>query len=375
MVRSILSFVAFSALCILPQSVFSAPAPEYAGGLPTWGGSWSDSYQYCSPDNVQVRHDFDSLSIYDRKAYTDAIKCMMSLPSRLDPVKYPGAKNRYLDYATVHINRTLEVHLDGFFFTWHRMFVHLFEQDLKYTCGFNGTQPYWNWPATAANLTGSAIFDGSAYSMSGDGDFNDTGPVVLGPTLSLPHGGGGGCVNNGPFAGINYTMNTIPVTVITAGGPLPNTSFDYNPKCLTRDLNSFVAQTWANSTDYDQAIAAPDIDTFSVLMNGSPQTGNLGLHSGAHFTMGEPASNLFSSVQDPIWFPLHTFLDKMYVTWQQQHPDKFWTLSGTQSALNIPPSANVTLGTYEPDWSIFYPTVQVADLMNITSGPFCYRYG
>lgn len=143
---------------------------------------------------------------YDRKAYTDAVKCLMEQPSQLNSALYLGAINRIFDYSAIHINRTKTVHLNGFFFTWHRMFVWLYEQDLKNLCGCNGTQPYWNWHATAANLAGSAVFDGSNFSMSGNGIYNNTGPIQLSPTFSLSHGTGGSCIHDGPFAYMNYTM-------------------------------------------------------------------------------------------------------------------------------------------------------------------------
>lgn len=369
MVRSIL-YLAAVVLFAITASVHAIPA-----AVPNRGdhGRYR-GFKRCTPQTEVVRYDFQKLPPEDRKAYTDAVKCMMAQPSQLDPELYPGARNRYLDYATVHLNRTLNVHLDGFFFTWHRMFVWLFEQDLRRTCSYKGTQPYWSWPSTADNLRGSIIFNGDEYSMSGDGEYIDTGPIVLAPTLQFPKGTGGGCVTNGPFAGLQYTMNIIPTSVLLRGGPLPPNAFDYNPQCLTRDLNTYVAQRWTNYTAQAQLLAAPNLATFESLINGSPARGELGLHSGAHFTMGNPAANLFASVQDPIWFPLHAYLDNLYTTWQNSHPDIALSLTGTGTALNTPPSPNVTLDSYEPDWNYFFPTVQVRELMSTTAGPFCYRY-
>lgn len=36
-----------------------------------------------------------SLTEAERKCYTDAVLCLQNLPSLLDPVEVPGAKNRY----------------------------------------------------------------------------------------------------------------------------------------------------------------------------------------------------------------------------------------------------------------------------------------
>ena len=254
------------------------------------------------------------------------------------------------------------------------MFIHLYEQDLQDLCGYDGMQPYWNWAATADNLQESSVFDGSDYSMSGDGLYNDTGPVVLSPNFTLPHGSGGGCVNSGPFGGMKVTMDSIPVSVIAEGTGLPHTAFDYNPTCLRRDLNPQVAKTYANSDQYTQALAAPDAYSFDRLLNGEIGSQTLGLHSGAHFTMGGQASQIFASPQDPIWFLLHAELDRLYTRWQDRHPDVAHSTYGTETALNLPPSQNVTLQSCEPDWAYLAESVQVMELMDVTSGPFCYTY-
>ena len=311
----------------------------------------------------------------ERKAYTDAIKCIASKPSQLDQTLYPAATNRYMDYAVTHVNRTRQAHLDGFFLTWHRYYLHLFEQDLQNSCGYTGAFPYWNWPATADNLKGSAVFDGSEYSMSGDGTYTNDAPIVLGAALQIPHGSGGGCVTSGPFAGWQTTMQTIPITGIIQGLPLPPTAFQLNQSCLTRDLNSYVAQKWCNFTALYECLEAPDPATFDTLINGALGGGNLGLHSGAHFTLGAPASSIYVSVMDPIWWPLHTFLDNLYTSWQIRHPEIANVTYGTETSNNVPPSANVTLDTIEPDWGYFQmDPIAAGELISTTSGPFCYKY-
>lgn len=49
----------------------------------------------------------------ERKAYTDAVLCLMTKPSRLariDPAIAPGAKTLYDDYVAVHMNNTFSIH-------------------------------------------------------------------------------------------------------------------------------------------------------------------------------------------------------------------------------------------------------------------------
>lgn len=369
-----LAALALSALPALIETA-PAPAPIPAPWSPPFGNGFPGKYQPCTEERVKIRKDFDSMAPEERMAFTDAINCMMTKPSQLDQTVYPAATNRYMDYAVTHVNLTQQVHLSGFFLTWHRYYLHLFEQDLAAQCGYTGSFPYWNWPATADNLHGSAVFDGSEYSMSGDGDYVDNGPVVLSPSLQLPHGSGGGCVNSGPFAGLQTTMAPIGIDILIAGLPLPDTAFDLNVTCLTRDLNTYAAQRYCNYTALYQALETDDLNEFDHLINGIIGGGELGLHSGAHFIVGAPASSIFVSVQDPIWWALHAMLDNLYTSWQIRHPDLATAVYGTETANNAPPSPNVTLDTPESGWGYFDPNrYPVKDLTSTTSGPFCYKY-
>ena len=362
MVRFSVALLIFSSLL---SSVAAVSIRRNGGG----GGG-----NKCTENNMEVRKDWSSLDCETRKAYTKAVKCVMSQPSNLDRSVYPGATNKFQDYAAIHIERSLNIHISGFFLTWHRLYVQIWYDDLRKTCGYKGPMPYWNWPATAGNLQGSPVFDGTECSMSGDGLFNDTGPIVLGPNVTLPHGSGGGCVTTGPFANYQTTFAPVDIQIALSGGPIPRSVFDYNPACLTRDLNSYIAQTFDNQGAVDAGIATPDVASFQRALDGNPAVGNLGLHTGAHFTVGGMAANVFSSPQDPIWYLLHAYMDKIYVDWQNAHPDVAFTVSGTQTFQNTPPSPNVTVDTPEPDWGYFYPSVPVGTLLDSQGGPFCYRY-
>ena len=369
------------ALTIIPAPIAAAPTPEpwRASHLPvvdTWlNDRFPGKFEPCTQETIRIRKDFNIMAPEERKAYTDAINCIASKPSQLDQSLYPAATNRYMDYAVTHVNRTRQVHLSGFFLTWHRYYLHLFEEDLRNECGYTGAFPYWNWPATANDLKGSAIFDGSEYSMSGDGEYINNGPVVLSPTLTLPHGSGGGCVDSGPFAGWQSTMNDIPVSYLVQGLPIPDTAFQLNQTCLTRDLNTYAAQTWCNENALEATLQTSSPADFDAQINGVVGGGTLGLHSGAHFTVGAPGSSIFVSIQDPIWWPLHAFLDNVYTSWQTRHPDLANATYGTETAVNLPPSANVTLDTIEPDWGYFgQDPITIGELISTTSGPFCYQY-
>jgi tyrosinase len=353
------SLVGLSISAPLSQTKRSADCPE-----------WNQ----CTADNLQQRVDFNSMPEWERKAFTDSMKCLMNQPSQLDQSQYPAAINKYFDYAVVHVGKTQQVHLSGFFLTWHRMFLHLMEQDLRNTCGYTGRWPYWNFAATAGAIESSPILNGDDYSMSGNGEFVDTGPIQLGPSLSIPHGTGGGCVTTGPFANLITTLGFIdPVTLQT--GTLPDNAYALNQSCLRRDLNDYVATTYTNYAQVQAAVHAVDAEAFELALNGIIGSSSLGVHSGAHFEVGGQMNSIHVSAQDPIWYPLHTFIDLLYDSWQRNNPAVFDDLYGTGTALNTPPTDNVTLDTIEPDWNYFEPRpIPVRDLLSTTSGPFCYEY-
>lgn len=140
------------------------------------------------------------MSAKERKAYSSAVKCMYTSPSKSDPTLVPGARSRYDDFVGQHINQTRTIHGTGNFLSWHRYFVHSFENALREECGYTGFQPYWNWFSYQDDLSKSPVFDGSATSMGGDGYYvKHNGSTGGGGRIYLPSGNGRGCIKSGPF--------------------------------------------------------------------------------------------------------------------------------------------------------------------------------
>lgn len=318
----------------------------------------------------------------ERQAYTTAIRCIMDLPSELDQSIYPAATSRYFDYAVIHVLRSQQIHNSGFFLTWHRYYLSLFERDLRDLCSYSGRFPYWNFAATSnlSTLTSAPIFDGSSASLSGDGlPTNLSTPITLGPNFTLPHGTGGGCVTTGPFANLTVPLKFIPASYLLKG-TLPSDAFAYNPNCLTRDLNPSIASTYTSPSTITSAVAAPDASSFELALNAIIGGGSLGIHSGAHFQVGGATGQMSSihvSVQDPVWFAMHAFVDLVFDSWQKAHPDLSADeqVSGTETAGDVPSSEEVTGDSVLPDWGYLGEGEwRVRDLLSTTEGPFCYVY-
>jgi tyrosinase len=235
-----------------------------------------------------------SLSGEERIAYTNAVLCLQKGAAKSPASFAAGAKTRYDDWVASHINQTLTIHYTGTFLAWHRYFTWHYEQALRNECGYNGTQPYWDWSITAKTGTeGSPIWDGSATSLSGNGaPIANKGEIVLGgipgvPPIILPAGSGGGCITSGPFKDMKVNLGPAALPVpgnITVAQKDPTA---YNPRCLKRDLTNYVNQRFANvSSILDLVYKHLEIEDFQMTMQGYPGSGELGVHGGGHYTMG-----------------------------------------------------------------------------------------
>ncbi|KAK2038065.1 Di-copper centre-containing protein [Colletotrichum somersetense] len=333
----------------------------------------------CNIFNARYRRDWASFSTTERKDYISAVQCMLTSPSKSDPAFAPGARNRYDDFVAVHINQTVQIHGTGNFLTWHRYFVHSYEEALRNECGYKGAQPYWNWMKNQDDLTKSPVFDGSETSLSGNGAYvQHNGSLGGAGAIFLPSGKGGGCVTSGPFS--NMTVNLGPVNPGMDGMKAsPNGRLAYNPRCLRRDLNSYVATNWftnQNLLNITLGPASHSIGLFQNELQGRFSDKFLGMHAAGHFSVNGDASDLFSSVVDPSFFLHHAMVDRVYWVWQALHlVDGIASdLAGTITLNNNPPSRNA-LKTDMLNMGVNAASATIGDVLNTLGGsPLCYLY-
>ncbi|KAI1654376.1 Di-copper centre-containing protein [Daldinia decipiens] len=337
--------------------------------------------EICTRDNLTVRRPWGSLSKNERKAYTDAVLCLQSLPARTPASVAPGAKSRYDDFVATHITQALHIHYTGIFLAWHRWLVYNYEQALKNECGYKGSQPYWNWALYASDPASSPIFDGSAYSMSGNGKYVPNKGIItltLGdfPPIYLPAGTGGGCVTSGPFK--KMQVNLGPVTLpLNNGSVLTGTGLEYNPRCLKRDISARVNSAYANATSVISLILKnKNIGDFQMVMQGIPGSGSIGVHGGGHYTMGgDPADDIFVSPGEPVFYLHHGMIDLVWWIWQAlDYKNRRDAISGTGTFLNSPPSPNTTLDDIIDLGYAGGGPITMRELMSVHDGPFCYTY-
>ncbi|KAF9895139.1 hypothetical protein FE257_000041 [Aspergillus nanangensis] len=340
--------------------------------------SHPDPASTCTPLTAAVRREWGSLSKGERKEYIDAVLCLASKPSKSDPSFAPGARNRFDDFVAIHINQTFFIHATGNFLTWHRYFTWAYEQALRNECGYTGYQPYWAWNKYADDPLDSPIFDGSPYSMSGDGSFIPHNGTEAAPGIVLAPGNGGGCVDSGPFK--DWTVNLGPLfpTLKVPGIVAQNgTGLEYNPRCLRRDINKDAAKWTTTDHVLDLIVNQTTITTFQNTMQGDFPNGFLGVHSGGHYTVGgDPGGDFFVSPGDPAFYLHHAAIDRAFWTWQNQDPSsRTYVVDGPTVLPGIvenPP--NATLDDLVDMTSVLAAPVSIRDLLDTTGGPFCYVY-
>lgn len=334
-------------------------------------------HQACERNGTVVRKEWGEMAVAERINYTDAVKCLTRKPPRLPTKDYPGVRSRFDDFVATHINQTLKVHYSGLFLPWHRRFLHLWEQALREECNYKGHQPYWNWPLWADDLKNSPLFDCSSSSLSGDGEYNPDEQPLSGGNITIPRGSGGGCVPKGcgPFADFEVHLGPFSRNIVSLT-ELPEPKFDYNPRCLNRSLNHFVATRYTNTTIINNLLATTNITQFQTAMDHWPARpdGVFGLHGGGHFSLGAAMQDLFASPQDPAFMLHHSMIDRLWAQWQAgDEKTRRYALNGTTTILNPPWGKQVTLDTVM-EFGVLDRPRKIREVMSPTSGGLCYTY-
>ncbi|TPX07819.1 uncharacterized protein E0L32_010506 [Thyridium curvatum] len=334
----------------------------------------------CTPDKLVTRREYGTLSRQEKLDYINAVKCLQSLPARTPANVSSGAKSRFDDFVVTHIQQTMTIHYTGNFMPWHRWFVWSYENALREECNYTGYQPYWDWARYAEAPQDSPLFDGSDTSLGGNGDYiPHKGPVISPPPgvgggdIQLPAGVGGSFVTTGAFA--NMTVNLGPVGGLLGVEPGPDGGLGYNPRRLKRDLGGAMNMRYANWTTMN----TPDFDAYRHVSEGVPYTAEIGPHGGIHYTIGgDPGGDLFTSPADPAFWVHHGQMDRMWTYWQALDPAtrKAEIKAGNYGHItwaNDPPSRETSLSDVI-DMGYAAPSITIGEVMDTTSGPFCYFY-
>ncbi|KAF2653232.1 Di-copper centre-containing protein [Lophiostoma macrostomum CBS 122681] len=322
----------------------------------------------CTKDKLQVRREWGDITAADKKAYIAAVLCITQKPSKLSATTYPGAKTRYDDFVAIHIKNTLSIHGTGNFLSWHRYFTFAYEQALRNECGYNGTQPYWDWGRWASSPETSPIFDGSDTSMSGQGIKTTHSSNGL-----KPAGNGGGCIEKGPFK--NMTVNLGPLATMPDTTPPKNPradGFGYNPRCIKRDLSNYLTNRDCTTAKIAQLITGyTNIGTFQTQM----QSGT-GVHPAGHFTIsGDPGSDFYVSPGDPAFWLHHSMIDRTWAIWQSQDlANRLAVIAGGTSMMGGGKQQSLDDVVDLEVLNVGGKSWKIRDLVSTVDGPLCYVY-
>ncbi|KAL8285577.1 hypothetical protein RB597_002584 [Gaeumannomyces tritici] len=330
----------------------------------------------CKPA-PSIRREWRSLSQPERKAYLDAVVCLQNAPPKLQHL-FPGSKSRFDDFHATHIS-ALDIHWNGPFLPWHRWFITLYEHELRQTCGYKGSQPYWNWSLDSnseADVLKSPIWD-AEFGFGGNGDFvpDDVAATFPNVPFVVPGRTGGGCVKDGPFAQRNVSMGLGASTAFT-------------PHCLRRDISPWLVSHSSNQGVVDRVLDQPDYMKFNIGLQGGLMPDDITLHGGGHIGVGGNTgdiANVNSSPGDPIFYLHHTNLDRIWAEWQARDwparksdfsgPRKEWAkpfnlVPGMPEVISEPATLEDLL-TY----SELSGAVKINDVMDIhCKGVLCVEY-
>ncbi|KAK3995262.1 putative tyrosinase [Cladorrhinum sp. PSN332] len=277
------------------------------------------------------RKEFRNLTSTEKFDFLSAVQCLMDSPSILSST-YPASQSRYDDFLAVHQAVTPYVHWVGQFLPWHRGFLQEFEDALRDECDWTGGLPYWNTLLDFPNITASPVFTGD-LSFGGNG---------VGPVIPSGTSGDGNCVIDGFFANMSVHF---------AQGAAPAVATD---RCLLRYFRPDWAAYWFNPGKLAIVMAQPTYETFAPTLEGDMVLPlpfeTLGIHSGGHAALGGDMMDMFTSNADPIFYPFHANLDRIWANWQAANVTARQYAVGNPIAPRgdiqmwpSPPAGNVTL--------------------------------
>ncbi|KAH9438325.1 hypothetical protein MCOR02_001961 [Pyricularia oryzae] len=317
-----------------------------------------------------VRKEWRNLSNPQKEKYIKAVQCLMEKPSTAGMA---AVRNRYEDFVATHIVQTEAVHFTGIFYPFHRLLLLEYEKAL-WECGWDRRlgQPFWDWTLDTesdAKFLSSPVFD-KKLGFGGNGAFipgNLSHPElpghVGGPPFDLPDRSGGGCLEDGPFAGLKTQL-----------GPLNDTEVKAE-RCIRRDFSPRSLARFGSRAQVDAAMQIGDYGTFERVTDS--QT----FHPAGHWATGGlygTMTDTYASPGDPVFYLHHSNVDRAWWSWQQRDLGKRQReMDGPLFMFDYANAlgGNATLDT--PVWvGLAGQRVEfkAGELLHLQKGPLCYMY-
>lgn len=317
----------------------------------------------CTPETTVVRKDWNAMTDAEKRALLSGMRCLQSLPSIHPAGLIPAAESLFDDFVAVHISVTPLTHKTAIFLAWHRHFIWLMEQALHAHCHYPRLLgiPYWNW--AAANYSLDTLFGAADPGFGGaiGGDAADGPPPP------------DACVTDGPFA--NLTVRFGPLDLGGAEGRAAVATWKLpRPQCLARAVNRQFAARYLAPDLLQRAFDAPDVDALQEAVAGPRSTP--ALHGWGHFTVGGQMADSFCASADPVFYLLHSMVDRLWTLWQAKDEAKrrwAYCCEDTKRLFFDEPARKATPDT-PLEFGVLGGQVAMRETMDPTGGRYCYRY-
>ncbi|KAI1385607.1 Di-copper centre-containing protein [Hypoxylon trugodes] len=283
----------------------------------------------CDRNNPAVRYEWRNYAADDKKAFVNAIKCLMGKPSTGG---FQGSQSRYEDIVSVHQQLTPTIHQRAVFLPWHRYYVSVFESVMREECGFDRAFPWWDETLDSGKYAQSELFT-DAY---------------FGPLPGKTSDGQGTCITSGTFGGL--TLHIGP-----GSGFTDHCLARAVDESLTGTVSTQFVQDCNSRTSYDD-------------MRGCQE---LGPHAYGHNGIGAVMAEVQASPGDPIFFMHHLFVDHSFRIWQNADASRTTTINGCADANN--PCTPITMD-YVLSSNGLRPNTTISAVMDTLGGDLCYRY-
>ncbi|RPA87212.1 Di-copper centre-containing protein [Ascobolus immersus RN42] len=331
-----------------------------------------------------IRKAWHTLTRKERKKYIDAVKCTQHKKGITK--NYFGIKHFTIfeDFAFEHAKQTPYIHTVGHFLHWHRYYVKAFETALREQCGYDGAQPYWDYAHDHPNGLSSSSIWSPIDGFGGNGlSVNLSLPNPNAPAIpALQYQSGGGCISDGPFK--NYLIRL----------PRQNKTIA-EPRCIERAWSELYFNHFFSRAKELDMYRAPTFYEFLAVKLDRVQDFSkwkenldvaMSLHGALHLTVGGTQSDKYFDPVDPIFFMLHTNIDRYWRRWQAANPlvrHNEYALTDVPPPSSLPPKTNqygfgylnvTNTGGYKVTLSGLAPEIAIKRLMDTTNDLLCYDY-
>jgi tyrosinase len=259
---------------------------------------------------IRVRRNANELSEKARGDFLFALAKLNGIQVDADPTPGPGRGIYVTDFVAMHVQKaTGSEHGDSHFLPWHRLYLLDLERQLQ-AVRPAVTLPYWRFDQRAPNLFTEA-FMGAMDQIprditAPDGEF-DRGGLTNTPLARFALDNPLARWQISDVQGIPRTARFDPQNEPANGlfQPVPGGDF----AVLNQDATLGLGGANPNAAFLGSSSQPPPSGSGFARMEGTP-------HGAAHVSFNGRINNVPVAPQDPLFFLLHSNVDRLWAVWQ-----------------------------------------------------------